>query len=162
MAAVTEFFAYKEEILNRCVGDELLLKALHNPGENALTDPTPDYADVLSTNIFPYKRNDNIIETESINFLMFELAATGLDGNFFAEVSVTFYILAHTSNDLILKDGQKVTRVDYIAYRVHELFNSSRGFGIGKLKLDAIRPLKDVPKNYFGSACLYSTVEFNY
>lgn len=160
MAGINEFFAYREEVLKRICKDELLLRAIGNPGDAALTDPTPDVENLLYKQIFPYRRNDKYIESEVKNYLMFELAATGTDKTgFFSNVSITFFVMAHQTMDRIDKQGQMVLRADYISYRLEQLFKESRGFGIGKLNFDTVRPLI-TPVDFYGLANIYSTVEF--
>lgn len=160
MAELTEFFAYRETIMEAIAGDEMLLRAIGNPGENALADPTPDVDTLLYQQIYPYKRNDDLIENQTKNFLMFELAASGIgkDG-FYNDVSITFYCMTHQNMDRIIKGDSKVLRMDYIMHRLTVLFKEKRHFGIGKLNFGTIRPLI-CPLNFLGEAMIYSTVDF--
>lgn len=160
MAGLSEFFNYREQILQKIVADELIMRAIGNPGIDGLTNPTPNLEDLLYTQIFPYRRNDKYIEAESKNYLMFELAATGTDKTgFFSDISLTFYVMAHQTMDRIDKQGQTVLRADYITYRLEQLFKESRGFGIGKLNFDTVRPLI-TPIDFYGLASIYTTREF--
>jgi hypothetical protein len=61
--------------------------------------------------------------------------------------------------DRITKDTSTVLRADYITYRLEQLFKESRGFGIGKLNFDTVRPLI-TPVNFYGMASIYTTREF--
>lgn len=161
MAQGTEFFAYRETIMKALSKDQLLIRALANPGEDALTQPDPDLDLLLYNQIFPYKRNDQIIETSTKNFLFFELAANGVDGTgVYANIGLTFYILVHNKMDRIKNGDQTVLRMDYISHRLAVLFKQQRNFGIGKLSLQAVRPLA-CPVDFAGEIVFYSTVDFS-
>ena len=158
MAKGTEFFAYREAIMQGIVSDELLMRAL---GDGALTDPTPEADAFLYDRVFPYKRNDDHIENTTKNYIMFELSVSGIDkAGIFNDVAVTFYVMVHQSMDRINNNGQTVLRADYIAHRLQTLFTEKRNFGIGKINLNTIRPL-GCPLNFYGLAMIYTTMDFS-
>jgi hypothetical protein len=160
MGGLTEFFNYREKIMEKVLKDDLLLRALGNSSIEALTQDAPDIDDLRYTQVFPYRRNDSQIESEVKNYLMFELAASGTDNTgFYSEISLTFYVMVHQTMDRIDKQGQIVLRADYLIYRLEELFKESRGFGIGKLNFKTVRPLI-TPANFYGLASIYTTTDF--
>jgi len=160
MARLTEIFYYKEKLIDAITSDQLLMRALVNPGMDALTLPDPDVSDVIYKNVFPYKYNDDTIIEQAKNYIFMDFAATGISGNNFKDISITLYVLVHKTMDLLLNDSQTVVRTDYIAYRLDEIINNKR-YGIGKVQFNTFRPLGNTPTGFLGVALIYTTIDFN-
>lgn len=161
MANCTELFSYKEKIMEIYSSDVFLKKAIYNQGEDALSQPEPDFDLLKYKHVFPYKLNEESIEENSGNYIYLDFAATGLDSNTFKDISMTFYILVHKSMALLNRDGQTVVRADYLAHRVDSMINKQRGFGLGRVKFAALRPMTSLPPGYMGVALIYSTMDFS-
>lgn len=161
MANLSEFTSYKNKILEELTKDNKLMRALGNDYYNALDRETPSKEDIIYQRMFPYKRSLDKIIIDTRSVISMEFAAQGMDGGHFKDIGITFYVLVHEDNILMMDQGQTKLRNDYIAERIDVIINQARGYGIGKMNFDSLRPVNTGSPDFIGVAIIYSTVDFN-
>lgn len=157
MSQFDEVFDVKENALKAIISDDILVNALRlKPVDSKVSKR----ADLLYTQVFPYKKAIDETLTEKTCFITMEYSAFGLVQTKFKEASLVFYIIIHEDLMKMPLSNRNVVRTDFIAHRIDALFNNSRGFGIGRLQFGGMKSV-EVPGNWDGLAIYYNTVDFN-
>lgn len=157
MARFDEVFDIKEDALKNLIMDDYLINALLN---KPLDNPVQKRTDVLYKNIFPYKKAVDETITEKTCFITMEYSAFGLSNDHFKNASLVFYIIVHEDLMKMPLKARNVVRTDFLAHRIDDIFNKSRGKWIGKLQFGGMKTV-ELPGNWEGLAIYYNTIDFN-
>lgn len=148
----------KENIMGDLAKNEEILKLLVNQGEDALSGPTPSPSEVLHTNIHPKSRSQKMLVVDQGNITV-RIAVVGSSDGYYRSFAITFFLLFPETMSYIIKDGRRLVREDYLAYLVDTVFDKTRGYGMGKLRLGALTEA-DAPEGFDGIAVTYESIDF--
>ena len=157
MSKFDEVFDVKENALKAMISDDYLINALRN---EPIDTTVAKRADLLYTQIFPYKKAIDETILEKTCFITMEYSAFGLSQTKFKEASLVIYIIVHEDLMRMSLGNRNVVRTDFLAHRIDSLFNNSRGFGIGRLQFGGMKTV-EMPTNWEGLAIYYNTIDFN-
>lgn len=109
--------------------------------------------------LFPYLYVDDT-QTETKSYICLEVDVPRTANFSYKDMKIIVWCYSHKDSMNYYKKGYLGTKSDILADMVDRLLNSSRSFGIGRLKLESatyFMPLKD----YYGKQLIYSCSEFN-
>lgn len=157
MARFDEVFDVKENASRTLITDDALVNTILLKDVNSTVE---DRASLLYKNIFPYKKAIQETITDKTCFITMEYAAFGTVEYKFKEASLTFYVIVHEDLMRMKLGNRYVVRTDYLAHRIDDLFNQTRGFGIGRLSFGGMKTV-EMPNGWEGLAIYYNTMDFN-
>jgi hypothetical protein len=152
-----EVFDLKDNVLMKLIMDDALVNALLNQPVDA---PIENRLDILYKNIFPYKKAISETLTEKTCFITMDYSAYGLSETKFKDASLVFYIIVHEDLMRMQLGKRTVLRTDYLAHKIDDIFNNTRGFGIGRLQFGGMKSV-ELPLGWEGLAIYYNTTDFN-
>lgn len=157
MARLSEISAMKTKIVTGILNNQNICKAVHHNEANFLdnADINDSYS-LMYERVFPYRRIPEVDE-ESRTCISLAFNRFRKINNSFKEGLITIYIVTHID---LVKTNYGALRYDFIANEIDELFNQSRGFGIGQLEFSGMDDLY-VNKKFIGMSISYRPVDFN-
>ncbi|MGV2885483.1 hypothetical protein [Paenibacillus taichungensis] len=144
------------EVLNRLLSSSEILKAVAHNETNFLDLKEPDADSIVYNRIFPHRFIPKTSE-EKKTYITISLGNFRPSGSSFKGGVVTFTVLTH--QDLFRTD-YGCLRVDYIIQKISELFNQTRGLGIGKAEFIDSDEVS-LNTDYHGMYIKYKVVDFN-
>jgi hypothetical protein len=157
MAKLKEISEYKNTVIEKLLETDEIVKALYYENENYLEQPTLDDPSILVyENIFPYRFIPDT-NTERKTFLTVSCRKIKKVNNAFKAGFLTLAVFTHKE---LFKTNYGETRVDKVMSLIDEIFNSSRGIGIGKLEFVEMDELI-VNDKYMGAYISYKPIDFN-
>lgn len=140
----------------KLIENQDIVKCLVNNENNFLDIPLPNDFDVTTliySQIFPY-RFVPTVQTEAKTFITMKFGYKP-DGMTFKNGSIYFYIITHNS---LLRTDYGSLRYDMLLNYIDEVFNSTRGIGLGKLPFYDMDEFV-VNENYSGVYIAYKTTQ---
>lgn len=158
MSGFEEIFQYKQDIAGKLITSENLVKALTFEEKNFLDDPfvVENAESLISSQIFPYHKKIDV-QKERKSFITYSLGGFKPVKLKYKAGYLTFRIYIH--DEWMLTD-HGFLRSDFIISEIDKLFNESNGFGIGKMLLDGMDEIANVPAPYVGFWIAYKNVDF--
>ena len=130
------FHDYKNKIFEALVeGDTPLVRAIANSSEEFMDTPVENPAELLHTQIFPFKWAGMDILEKKQAYITMTFGVDRLDGGYFNSVFFTIYVIVHKDIMRIFHEDSYKIRTDFIAEEIEGLFHKSSDFGLGKLEL---------------------------
>lgn len=153
------FHEYKNKILEALVSaDDDLVRAIANSTVNFMDTPVDNPADLIYTQIFPFKWTGMDVLEEKEAYITMSFAVDRIEGGYFNEIVFTIYVIVHKDLMRISHNGANKLRTDFICEKIEELFSKSSDFGIGKLEMIGVGEVfvaKDLP----GAFLTFRTVD---
>ncbi len=157
MGRFAELSTNKYMILSKLIEDQEIVKCLVNNESNFLDIPLPkdfEETSLIHNSIFPYKFIPTI-ETVPKTFITmsFNYRPRGMS---YKNGSIYFYVITHNS---LIRTDYSFLRYDFLINQIDEIFNSSRGLGLGKLEFYDMADFS--VNNYYSGAYIgYRSTEF--
>lgn len=147
--------SYKSTILNKILESEDIGKLML--GKNLNMETIDD--DLLYKYVFPFLYVDNTQTTQS-SYICVEVNVPRTVNFTFKDMKVVVWCYCHKGIMKYSHKGYRGTRCDILADMVDRLLNTSRDFGLGRLKLQSVDTFEP-HKDYYGRVMVYSCTEFN-
>lgn len=150
MALLKELTDYRKTIMKALCSDQKIVDLITNT-----TNATVPNRNLMYKQIFPYAYTPDV-NKETSTFIDFRVGSSVIINKTYKEMEITFYIFTHQSL-MRTSDG---LRPDKIAEALEELFNGSRGLGLGRVQLNGMEDISPTT-DYHGIALQYTVLEFN-
>lgn len=152
-------------VMDRIIKDDLIVKALLNNGREFMNTEIPDknnrdfmaFNYVYPHDFIPYNNNTDIQNAKTYITISFTDYRPGGSTKFKAN---TIQINVWTHQDLERIDEVFMTRTKFIASRIDELFNDTRGLGIGVVNFYGMNVVR-INETYQGYSILYKIWDQN-
>jgi hypothetical protein len=153
-----EITAYKNEVIQRIVSSQDILKAIYYKNPNFLDMSDVDYEKVLYSNIYPY----NFVPTteeEKENLKTYVTISVGnigkISGDYFRVGYLNVHIFTHKT---LWRTKYQELRADYLVSEIDHVLSGHRGIGLGKLEFQAVQEFF-VNTEYTGYKIVYKPVD---
>jgi hypothetical protein len=163
MTRLAELAEYKDTVISRLLGDMDVCKALKYADTGFLDQPSlSDPTELMYTHLFPHRYIPDST-TSMTTYITVDVGRFGASN--YAYKSGLVNISIYTDIGL-LRTEYGSTRMDYLIYKVDQLFNQQRGIGMGRLEfheMDEIHINEQYLRNdqYVGFLLSYKPYEFN-
>ena len=146
---------YKSNLISAILASNDICELMLGTGYNKETlDTTLTYK-----YLFPYLYVDKT-QTEVKSYVCIEVDVPRTLDFSFKDMKIIVWCYSHKDCMKYSAKGYLGTRADILADMIDRLLNSSRDFGIGRLKLNSATYFMPSPK-YYGRQLIYSCTEFN-
>ncbi len=157
MAQITlnDIGIYKDRIFYKIIRDKDIGRQLLGDIYNEETVAV----DLPYHHIYPYLYIDGT-QTETKSYICIEIDVPRTSDFTYKDMKVIIWVCTHKDLMKCSVKGYSGTMVDVLSTMIDNLLNSSRNFGIGRLKLESSTYIK--PNNtYYGRQLIYNCSEFN-
>lgn len=146
---------YKNRILSIILNSEDIAELLLGKGYDKETVDDK----LLYKYVFPYLYI-NETQTEVKSYICMEVNVPHVSNNFYKDMKIVLWCYSHKDGMRYSKKDYLGTKSDILADMIDRRLNSSKDFGIGRLKLDSETHI--IPSNnYYGRQLIYTCTEFN-
>lgn len=159
-----ELVNYPYEFIKKIAHDQRIVGLIMNDPN---VDPynVPEYGDdIIYHHVFDYDYVNGLVEKQSA-YVCVEVDVLSTDGVAIKDMALYIIVVCHKdymkldSSEGMFK-GIKGNRRDNIVRHIGRLLHGSRDFGIGKLKLDAIRTIA-CTDGFTAKQMVYTATDFN-
>lgn len=155
---------WKQSIIDKIINDDELSKLLIYNTPNALAMPVPtddQRYSLVNNSVVGYRYIPTIAE-DAKSWVSMSISKFAPQEGFrqFSDDYLMGYIFIYILVDTSIMETETGYRQDLIAGRIHDLFQESRGFGIGELRLESYIENWEHNNKLGGFIMGYKVVEF--